>query len=648
VVVCALNLLEAAGPELVETPVLRLLDHPAPAVRRDALQRAERLCLTPALSTIRRRVAVEPVATVRGAAVKALAVLGQDQVIDEVALCLEDAEPAVRKGALVGLLRGGGMGGQLAARRKLQELVDSRLPADRMVAAEVVGEAGARGSSGLLLTLLSDSDARVQRAALLAAGRLKDEYLWPVVLQKLGSQRVRGPAATALVAGGAQVLPGVAAAFDREGERLDVLAQLVKVIGRIGGDRAITWLKGRLAFRDAGIRTHVLRGLARSGYKAAGDEATGVRQRIDAEAAQSTDTLAALVAVGDGPAVGLLREALVETLAQDQARLMVLLSFIHDRRSILQACDCLSHPSTERRAYALEVIDALVSQELKRIVLPLLDEMPASQKLARLEYLFPVSRWDSRQWLRELASGRSDHFGTWTRACALYAIGGLPAPELSDSVVAALSAAEPLVRETATLTLSRLEGLERRHMVAALEGDADPAVVRFARALSMDEGQEGTMLSTIEKVIALKAASIFAETPDEALADLATYVDEIVVGGGECILQKGDLGDSMYVIVVGEVRVHDGQRTLNHLGEGDVFGEMAVLDTGPRVASVTAVVDTRLLRLDQETLYELMDAHIDVAQGIIRVLSRHLRHRVKDLNDLRGLVAEQPRSKQGY
>jgi len=91
----------------------------------------------------------------------------------------------------------------------------------------------------------------------------------------------------------------------------------------------------------------------------------------------------------------------------------------------------------------------------------------------------------------------------------------------------------------------------------------------------------------------------------------------------------------MYIIVDGSVRVHDGERTLSHLHAGDIFGEMAILDAEPRMASVSAVADTQLLRLDQESFYELMDDHSEVARGIILVLSRHLRACVKDLNELR-------------
>ncbi len=143
------------------------------------------------------------------------------------------------------------------------------------------------------------------------------------------------------------------------------------------------------------------------------------------------------------------------------------------------------------------------------------------------------------------------------------------------------------------------------------------------------------MLTTIEKVIALKKVGIFTATPDETLVDVAALLEEVDVDAGETIIEKGDLGDCMYIIVDGEVKVHDGRSTLNHLAAGDVFGEMAVLDSEPRVASVTAVVNTSLLRLAQEPLYALTDEQPEVARRIIRVLSRHLRARIRDMNELR-------------
>ena len=143
------------------------------------------------------------------------------------------------------------------------------------------------------------------------------------------------------------------------------------------------------------------------------------------------------------------------------------------------------------------------------------------------------------------------------------------------------------------------------------------------------------MLSTIERVIILKAVEIFAGTPDEVLADIAALLEEINVPAGQMLFTKGDLGDSLYIVIDGKLKAHDGDYVLNDLNARDVFGEMALLDPEPRSASVTAVEDSHLFRLDQIPFYDLMADRSEVARGIIRVLTSRLRGRLRDLNAMR-------------
>jgi CRP/FNR family cyclic AMP-dependent transcriptional regulator len=129
--------------------------------------------------------------------------------------------------------------------------------------------------------------------------------------------------------------------------------------------------------------------------------------------------------------------------------------------------------------------------------------------------------------------------------------------------------------------------------------------------------------------------------PDRVLADVAAICEQVQASPGETIFQKGEIGKSLYVIATGRVRVHDGDQTLEYLTEGQVFGEMALLEPEPRSASVTAMEDTYLLRLDQEPFFELLEDQCEVARGMIRVLTRRLRARMRDLNELRSQVAEE-------
>ena len=143
------------------------------------------------------------------------------------------------------------------------------------------------------------------------------------------------------------------------------------------------------------------------------------------------------------------------------------------------------------------------------------------------------------------------------------------------------------------------------------------------------------MLSTLERVIILKGASIFGAIPDDLLATVAATVEEVPLRAGDRVFAKGDLGQEMYIIVAGRVRVHDGERTLNQLGAYEVFGEMALLDAEPRSASVTASEETLLLRLRQEEFFVLLEDHGAIARGVILVLSQRLRDRSAELAQLR-------------
>ena len=139
--------------------------------------------------------------------------------------------------------------------------------------------------------------------------------------------------------------------------------------------------------------------------------------------------------------------------------------------------------------------------------------------------------------------------------------------------------------------------------------------------------------SLVEKIAILKSVSLFIESPEAALIEAANLLEEARYQPDETIIQKGDPGDSMYIIVEGKVKVHDGDMILDYLGVRDFFGEMAALDPEPRSASVTAVEAARLFRIEQASLYELMQRQPDVARGVIHILCQRLRARVRDMKE---------------
>lgn len=137
------------------------------------------------------------------------------------------------------------------------------------------------------------------------------------------------------------------------------------------------------------------------------------------------------------------------------------------------------------------------------------------------------------------------------------------------------------------------------------------------------------MISTVEKVLFLKSIDLFSQIPGEDLAALALIATEERRDSGDEIFAEGESGDALYLVLDGKVRVHRGDRVIAELGERECFGEMAILDAAPRSATVTSLLATDLLKITREDFQDIMSEKPEIAQGVIKVLTRRLRDAIR-------------------
>lgn len=94
---------------------------------------------------------------------------------------------------------------------------------------------------------------------------------------------------------------------------------------------------------------------------------------------------------------------------------------------------------------------------------------------------------------------------------------------------------------------------------------------------------------------------------------------------GQTIFAQGDAGDSMYVVLQGEVELAINGSVLERLGPGEPFGEMALIDRAPRVATVVAVTDCRLAAISEQRFLFLVQQTPYFALQIMKVMAERLR-----------------------
>jgi CRP/FNR family transcriptional regulator, cyclic AMP receptor protein len=98
-------------------------------------------------------------------------------------------------------------------------------------------------------------------------------------------------------------------------------------------------------------------------------------------------------------------------------------------------------------------------------------------------------------------------------------------------------------------------------------------------------------------------------------------------GAGESIFAEGQLGDAMYAVVEGEVQIVLRGQVLETIGEGGIFGELALLDDQPRSASAIAASACKVAVIDQKRFGVLVQQTPYFAIEVMRVMAERLRRR---------------------
>jgi CRP-like cAMP-binding protein len=132
----------------------------------------------------------------------------------------------------------------------------------------------------------------------------------------------------------------------------------------------------------------------------------------------------------------------------------------------------------------------------------------------------------------------------------------------------------------------------------------------------------------IEAIIA--AAPIFSELDHPAREALIAELRPVSFTAGQTIFSRGDEGRELYIVLSGRVRLSvltaEGRElSFAHAGDGEIFGEIAMLDGSPRTADATAVEATRAMSLSRGALDRVLDSQPALAHSIISFLCRRLR-----------------------
>jgi CRP-like cAMP-binding protein len=137
----------------------------------------------------------------------------------------------------------------------------------------------------------------------------------------------------------------------------------------------------------------------------------------------------------------------------------------------------------------------------------------------------------------------------------------------------------------------------------------------------------------------LAATGLFGSASPDLLADLAARTSTVSLGANEMLFFKGDIGDRLYIVVSGAIRIGATSpegRELSYvvLGAGAVLGEIAVIDGGERSADAKAMEPSQLLAIERRDVLSFLQQHPGQALHFLKLLCGRLRRADELLDDM--------------
>jgi HEAT repeat protein len=559
---------------------------------------------------------------VREAAIRAYCIVEEND-LSNIFPFLEDNDPDIRKGTITGLLKSGDLEPVVLAGQQLLLLIQSDKAEENIIAAQIIRDLAIRNFFQPILDFFEHQDNKVVKAAIEASAKSLNPRFIPYLLKFLQQTTYSELAMQALSNYGhisADYIKDYVENLTKEEENIPQIVRICRVLGIIGGESAQNILVDFMNYRTCKVQNEALISLRKSGYKATGNDEI-VRDKFEEQFNQASWLYQSIFILKQQ---NKLNESLIRALEIElmiiKENLFNLLSFLYDTRTVYKAREGLLADFSEKKANALEIIDNLITKKMAIKLSLIFEDLPPEERVKKLEsYRVKVSS--------ELASipetilkEKDRKFNRWTQVSAIISILDFIKYELTPLLLPYLDNKNKLLSEAAQDTLFRIHQ-QSDFNLSILDGHIENT--KFTSL--MEKSTQGSLLD-IEKVIILKSTSLFTETPENILVDIANIIREERVEEGKSIFSKGDMGTCMYIINEGEVSIHDGDLSLAILKNRDFFGELALLDPEPRSASAKATKDTLLLRLDQDAFYELMSERMEVAKGILKILCRRIRN----------------------
>jgi ATP/ADP translocase len=402
------------------------------------------------------------------------------------------------------------------SKERLIALSKSKGTDERILAAWLIGQFYEPELFVYLKALLRDLQLTVKIAGVKAAVNSENKEFCSIISEYLDTSGLITHAYDALLQFGESALTSIDLLFYKTGASHRVLLRIVKLIGEIGGDKAVELLIKKLDHPNEEILNQVLITLGKSKFEVKERHLIQLQQIIEKHIGVMGWNIAAKSTMDEVKSQEFLKEAIEEELKANYILLYQLLSLTYDSKSVMHVKENIESGTGEGTSYALELLELFIDEEIKPKLFPVVEDISLLEKIKQLQNFYPIEKLSFEDLLIAIINRDINFINVWTKACAINAFGENENKEIPKDLIAHIFNPNDILRETAGVVINSLNSDNYNSVSSRLDVNYKEDLDSSIELLSTSHNH-----LYVEKTAFLKSIEYFKNVDGRYLYELA-------------------------------------------------------------------------------------------------------------------------------
>lgn len=332
----------------------------------------------------------------------------------------------------------------------IKELARSKHYYDRILACKLIGLNNLEDFHNIFAKLVRDPDLRVRKEAIKIINIDEDVFI-AYLVDSLAYTEMAPIAFSKLISLGEKVIPALEHSFYKTDIDPNHQVQIVRIMGHIGGENAISHLLNKLTHTNREVISQAILSLRICNFTADEKHKQRLIQVLDNIISIIAWNLAAKASLNNIEKAEKLQAAFNEEQVRNYNLLFESLSVAYDQESVLHVLENINIGSSESIGFAIELLDLFVDDEIKPKLFPLIEDISEIDKVRQLEDHYPIKIMPELELIKAILNKNPNEINRYTKHCALGLLFNKTDIQVDNTLIAQIFNPDHLLAETSAI-----------------------------------------------------------------------------------------------------------------------------------------------------------------------------------------------------